>query len=309
MYTRTSGVLEHSNLHLTFLAVLDQLSLLLLSADMTHHITTECHTLLACKDPQTPLFSEHFIAKLISNKIPVLLNILLLPFVTWFDHSILRKLVLATQNKEAVQLLDKFDSLVDCNQPLTVPAPSQLIIPLADSDYTLVATKCDINTQQLTIKHVSDIKTTLLTQWGITEHAIQLIAIHVDYNVLYWMIPESVAPLIENHIDADQYELQKSGIIRSAILPKQSLFDQYRRDVTDTSLFSHLSVSNAYPSVSTVRRVCTLKKLHTACKLVCAYLCTIFSSLKYLTTYISNIKKYVVSRDLGDYAYHALSKM
>ena len=110
------------------------------------------------------------------------------------------------------------------------------------------------------------------------------------------MIPESVAPLIENHIDADQYELQKSGIIRSAILPKQSLFDQYRRDVTDTSLFSHLSVSNAYPSVSTV---CTLKKLHTACM----YFCTIFFQFLKIFNNIHIIYQKVRHkyRDLGEH--------
>ena len=232
----------HSRVHLLFLNILDQLILLMSSADVIKFdIMEECRGLMACKDPCVSLFTEHYINKLISCKNSDYLSFLLLPFITWFDHSLLKHLVLAAKCKEATKLLNQFDSLVDANQPITVPSPSQLMIPLDNSDYTLVATKCDAHLQEMNIKQFFDFKTSLLTHWGITEHAIQLVAIHTDHSVLYWMIPEAIAPLIESHIDQRQVELKQSGIMRSAVFSKEIMMEGHGNDMLNHGLFCYLN--------------------------------------------------------------------
>lgn len=233
---------KQSKLHLLFYDLVETLVVLLLSADKTFDIIRECRMLLACEDPQIPLFNEDYINKLVHCQFPVVLKMLLLPFMTWFDHSILRHLVMSSRSNQAERMLNHFTSLIDDNQPINFPASSQLIIPLDESDYTLVATKIS---KELTIKQVAYIKQFLLAQWGITKHAIQLTAVHVDQGVLYWMIPESVAPLIESHIDKYYNKLRESGISTSAVLSKQSLFSEQRGDMEECGLFCYLNATNA----------------------------------------------------------------
>ena len=237
-------------MYLKFLDLLSKIVELLSSVDVTlFNIAEECRTLLACNDPPISLFTEQYINKLVSCKSPAMLKNLLLPFITWFDHSILRHLILASRSTEGEKSLNRFTSLIDCSELLTIPAPSELIIPLDGSDYTLVATKCDINDQDVTVNQVLDFKKSLLQQWGITEHAIQLVAMHVAHNVLYWMIPESITPLVTCCTGKQHYQLKQSGIISSAVLSKQSLYDEQKRDMMQSSLFCFLDTNNDLVSV------------------------------------------------------------
>ena len=154
------------------------------------------HTLMASDIHNIKLFTDGFIKKLFKCSHPNLLKIYLLPFNTWLDNTILGELLAMTYEKEL--LLSEFNSIFDDNQSITsypIPTFSQLIIPLDNSEYTIVATETVQNCSELTLKDVKDIKELLKSHWGLTEHAIQLAAI--GYNCIYWMIPKTVKPLIE----------------------------------------------------------------------------------------------------------------
>ena len=174
-----------------------------------------------------PLFTEQWLRKLRDCKSLYLFKILLLPFITWLDHSILIELVIESGSEDAQRLLNMFSSKINSysNQPITsfpILSPSQLMIPQDDSEYTLLAMKfrppCrdDSTTQGMIIlQDVMDIKLRLKHKWKISNHVIQLVAVQAKLKLLYWMIPNCLVKVIENNLIPDW----KSGIIMMAVLP------------------------------------------------------------------------------------------
>ena len=180
------------------------------------------HSLMASEVHHIPLFSEALLKKFDHCKSYILLKILVLPYISWLDHSLIQWFVLSSQSTIAKKILNTFDESIDCKKLLLsypIPAPSQLMIPLDGSDYTLVATKCDFDFTQATLQKIIDIRNDLVKLWEITQHAVQLTAIHIQERYFYWMIPRSVAKLIANKTPQIQYELLKNGIIMCSIFP------------------------------------------------------------------------------------------
>ena len=175
-----------------------------------------------------PLFTEQWLKKIKSLH---LFKIYLLLFITWLNHSILKELVVASGSEDAQQLLNLFDSKIDsyCNQPVTsfpILSPSQLMIPLDDSEYTLLAMKfCrppsrgDSTQGMIILQDVMDIKLIMKRKWEISSHDnqnIQLVAVHAKFELLYWIIPKCLVEVIKNNLVHDW----KSGIIMMAVLPE-----------------------------------------------------------------------------------------
>ena len=180
------------------------------------------HSLMASENHHIPLFSEKLLKKFDDFKSYYLLKVLLLPYVTWLDHSILQRLVHSSQSMVAKNVLEDFTSSIDYTQPITsypIPSPSQLMIPLNGSDYTLVATQCDFEFKSLVLQKVVDLRSVSIELWEITPHAIQLTAAHEQERLLYWMIPKSVAGLIADRMPYIQYKLWKNGIILCTVFP------------------------------------------------------------------------------------------
>ena len=175
-----------------------------------------------------PLFTEQ---RLKNIKSLYLFKIYLLPFITWLNHSILKELVVASGSEDAQQLLNLFDSKIDsyCSQPITsfpVLSPSQLMIPLDDSEYTLLAMKfCrppsrgDSTQGMIILQDVMDIKVIMKRKWEISSHeicSIQLVAVHAKFELLYWIIPKCLVKVINRNLVHDW----KSGVIMMAVLPE-----------------------------------------------------------------------------------------
>ena len=172
------------------------------------------------------LFTEEQLKKI---KSLYLFKIYLLQFITWLDHSILKELVVASGSEDAQQLLNLFDSKIDsyCSQPITsfpILSPSQLMIPLDDSEYTLLAMKfCppsrgDATQDMIILQDVMDIKLIMKHKWKINNHEInniQLVAVHEKLKLLYWIIPKCLMVVIKNEL----VHKWKSGVIMMAVLP------------------------------------------------------------------------------------------
>ena len=170
-----------------------------------------------------PLFTEQQLKKI---KSLYLFKIYLLPFITWLDHSILKELVVASGSKDAQQLLNLFDSKIDsyCSQPIAsfpILSPSQLMIPLDDSEYTLLAMKFCLPSQGNTtiiLQDVIDIKLIMKRKWKMSNHVIKsihLVAVHEKLKLLYWIIPKCLMAVIKS----DLVHKWKSGVIMMAVLP------------------------------------------------------------------------------------------
>ena len=174
-----------------------------------------------------PLFTEQWLKSLCDCKSLYLFKIYLLPFVTWLDHSILEELVKASGSKDAQQLLNLFNSKIVSyyNQPITsfpMLSPSQQMIPLDDSQYTLLAMKFhppsrgDTTQDMIILKDVVDIKLTMKHRCEMSIHNIQLVAVHAKLKLLYWMIPKNLAEMVKNNLVHER----QSGIIMLAVLPE-----------------------------------------------------------------------------------------
>ena len=171
-----------------------------------------------------PLFTKQWLRKL---KSLYLFKIYLLPFMTWLDHSILKDLVTASGSEDAEHLLNLFDSKLCSysNQPIVsfpVLSPCQLMIPLDDSEYTLLAMELCVTSQDnitqsiIVLQDVMDIKLKLKCQWQINSsdiYSFQLVAVNIKLMFLYWMIPKRLVKEINNNMIHEW----RSGIIKMTI--------------------------------------------------------------------------------------------
>ena len=194
-------------------------------------LTNECAKLMASDVDNISLFTTNFIKKLKNNPYPFIFKMYLFPFITWFDHSILRVLVESSKNKVALQLLNYFDSCIDHDQhitPYTIPEYSQLVIPYKgdESEFTLLVTKHFKNHNEITLRDLLDMKKAMMLKWELTIHAIHLVAKHSELNCFYWMIPRKIQPIIEVKLSEDQQMLWDRGIIMVALLPDDYLSDE-----------------------------------------------------------------------------------
>ena len=170
-----------------------------------------------------PLFTKQWLKTV---KSLYLFKMYLLLFITWFDHSILKELVVASCSEDAQQLLNLFDSKIDSysNQPIKsfpIPFPNQQMIPLDNSEYTLLAMKflpssqSDTTEGVITLKDVIDIKQKMECKWKMSSHDIQLVAVHSKLEYLYWMILKHLVEVIEGNL----IHSWKSRIIMLTVLP------------------------------------------------------------------------------------------
>ena len=181
-----------------------------------------------CSDINPPI-TEWWLKKIGDSKSLHHIKIYLLPFITWLDHFILKELVVASGSEDAQQLINLFDSKLYsyCSQPITsfpILSPSQLMIPLDDSEYTLLAMKYhppsrgDSTQGIIILQDVMDIKLIMKHKWEMSDYeiySIQLAAVHAKLELLYWMIPKCLVKVIKSNLVHNW----KSGVIMMAVLP------------------------------------------------------------------------------------------
>ena len=185
-----------------------------------------------------PLFTERWLKRICHYRSLYLFKVYLLPFVTWLDHSILEQLVVASGSKNAVELLNLFDSKIDSysNQSITsfpILSPSQLMIPLDDSEYTLLAMKFHPPSRggatqgMIILQDILDMKLILKHNCKICSHGIQLVAMHRKLEIFYWIVPNDLVEIVEENLTHDR----KFGIIMVAVKPAKfySLEDNNRK--------------------------------------------------------------------------------
>ena len=208
-------------------------------------LANKCCTLMASDIHNIKLFTGSFIKKLIQCSHSSLLTIYLLPFITWFDYTILIELATGYEKVDVLKLFCKFIHIIDDAEPITsypIPTVSQLIIPLDDSEYTIVAVKTVESCSKLVLKDVKDVKLLLTSQWKLTAHTVHLVAIDYHSNYMYWMVPKQVRPLVENKLNQGQYDLWVKGISRICLLPNEyfSVDDSRQQVINDPFSFSSL---------------------------------------------------------------------
>ena len=200
-------------------------------------LADKCRTMMASDVHKIKLFSNHFIKKLLRCSHSSFLKSYLLPFITWLDNTILIELATAYENLE---LVCKFIRIIDDTEPITsypIPTFSQLIIPLDDSEYTIVAVKTFQNCSGLILKDLKDVKELMKSHWKLTAHALQLVAIDYHCNYMYWMIPKQVQDLVKDELNQGKCDLWIKGIVQIILFPNEyfSASDCFKKHVCNDS--------------------------------------------------------------------------
>ena len=212
--------MEMSEVNLIFYDLIDYLCLYLSAAEKISFDLIEKYS-----DFNSP-FNEQCFNNIRDCKSFDLFKMHLLPFITWLDHSILNDLVVESGSKDALELLNLFDSKIIsyCNHPITsfpILTPTQLMIPLDHSEYSLLAmkfhppTRGDATHGMIILQDIMNIKVILKNKWEINSYEIQLVAVHAKLELLYWMISKCRIEAIERNFVPDW----KSGIIMMSVLP------------------------------------------------------------------------------------------
>ena len=232
-----------------FLEVIDKLVTQLHTVDI-QFLANKCRTLMASDVHNIKLFTDSFIKKLFKSSHLDLLKIYLLPFITWLDNTILTELVAVYEKVDVLELFFNFTHIIDDTEPITsypIATFSQLIIPLDDSEYTIVAVEMFQNCSGLVLKDIKDVKELLTLHWQLTAHALQLIAVDYHYNYMYWMILKQARHLVEKKLNQGQYDLWIRGILQIHLLPNEylsadDLFNQ--QVINDPFNVCHLSLKD-----------------------------------------------------------------
>ena len=233
-----------------FLEVIDGLVAQIQTVDI-EFLADKCYALMASDIHNIKLFTSSFMKKLLKCSNVNLLKFYLLPFNTWLDNTILKELATSYENTDFLEQFCKFVSIIDESEPITsypVPTYSQLIVPLDDSEYTIIAIKTFQNCSELVLKDIKDVQEILISNWELTAHAINLAAIDYFHNFIYWMIPKQVQQLVLDKLSNGLYELWQRGIFMAMLLPKdffsaQNNFDQ--QEINNPFSISKHSLTNS----------------------------------------------------------------
>ena len=192
------------------------------------NLSKKCGTLMASDVHKIPLFSSDFMNKLFDCTHPFLFKVYLLPYMSWFDYEMLIQLINFIDNKESLKLVDRFVNSFDYSKQITsyhIPEFSQLVIPLDDSQYTMLATKHIDNINKLILEDVRNIEMLLIKKLEITDYAIQLVAKHSMSSCLYWLVPNQIRPLVEDNLNKGELKLWGEGIVLVTLLPVNFCWD------------------------------------------------------------------------------------
>ena len=147
---------------------------------------------------------------------------------TWNNHAVLRALVEACNCQDGIKMLDDFESQIDATKPMElfpIPPPSMKMAPSLSSPFTVLSIRREYNRDEpVPLQYVNDVATIMTEKFGISSHALQLLAARANPLMLYWMIPKSIIPLISRGVNEHLDFLKQNGFLEIAAYPNNILF-------------------------------------------------------------------------------------
>ena len=240
--------LAAKTVHIDFLNLVSQIKQKLQDCDQKS-LLTACNKLTATARQLTDilLLGTNYFEDLDDAGIEEIFNRLAFLW-TWNNHSILRALLEACNCQDGLQMLDDFESKIDTNQPLElfpIPPPSMKMAPSSSSAFTVLSIRGEYDQDEpVPLQYVDDVATMMVEKFGITLHALQLLAARANPLMLYWMIPKSVVPLISKGVHKHFGFLKDRGFSEVAIYPNTILF------ATDNLSHGSFALLSSQPQVS-----------------------------------------------------------
>ena len=167
---------------------------------------------------------------------------------TWNNHAVLRALLEACNCQDGLKMLDDFKSQIDATQPMElfpIPSPSMKMAPSLSSPFTVLSVRREYDRDEpVPLQYVNDVATIITDKFGISPHALQLLAAQANPLMLYWMIPKSIVPLISRGVNEHLEFLKEKGFSEIAIYPNTILF------ATDNLSHGSFALLSSQPPVS-----------------------------------------------------------
>ena len=147
---------------------------------------------------------------------------------TWNNCLILRAILETSDNcQDGLKMLDDFESQIDATQPMElfpIPPPSIKMAPSLSSPFTVLSVRGEYDRDEpVPLQYVNDVATIMAEKFGISSHALQLLAAQANPLMLYWMIPKSIIPLISEGVDEHLDFFKEKRFLEIAIYPNMIL--------------------------------------------------------------------------------------
>ena len=149
---------------------------------------------------------------------------------SWHNCSVIRTLLEACNCKDGLTLLDELESQIDLNQPIElfpIPRLSSKMTPSSSSSYTVLSIRSELyQDQKAPLRYTREIAAILKKTFGISEHALQLLAVELTPLTMYWMIPKSIVTFISREIHKYADILRYTGLLEISAYPSVILFPE-----------------------------------------------------------------------------------
>ena len=167
---------------------------------------------------------------------------------TWNNCSILRALLETCDDcPDGIKMLNDFESQIDATQPMElflIPPPSMKMAPSLFSPFTVLSIRGEYDQDEpVPLQYVNDVATIMTEKFGISSHALQLLAARANPLMLYWMIPKSIIPFISEGVNEHLDFLKENGLSEIATYPNNILF------VADDLSYGSFAFLSAQPQV------------------------------------------------------------
>ena len=227
------------DISIQYLHLIDGLCKLMESCDPLVFID-KCASLMASDSHNIALFSDDLLKDFRKyDNVSVTLRYLMCYF-TWYDLSVVQKLLEICNHPDCMKLLEEFKHQVEFTKPITeypIFNPNSLMIPSDASLYTLMATQYEPEHSPLSFKHVEEVKSLITKTCEITSISCQFLAKANDLQVFYWLIPKIIVPLMVSKVQHNCDYLQRSGITELSFYPTSTFFTSGNKNL---SLFTVL---------------------------------------------------------------------
>ena len=219
-------ILAAKSVHMKFLNMTIQVNKILQKCDSQVFLEA-CNKLYACisQSKAEPLFPSNYITNL--DTVEDILKRLSFLW-SWHNFSVLRTLLEACNCQDGLTLLEEFGSQIDLNQAIElfpIPRLSSKMAPFSSSAYTILSIRRKpYQDQQTPLQYTKEIATILGKAFGISQHALQLLAVQPAPLIIYWMIPKSIVSLISKEIYQHTNTLRDSQFLEITAYPNITFF-------------------------------------------------------------------------------------
>ena len=149
---------------------------------------------------------------------------------SWHNYSVLKTLLKACNCQEGLTVLDEFESQIDLNLPMElfpIPRLSPKMVPSSSNAYTILSIKTkQYENQQVPLQYITEVTAILGKMFGLTQHALQLLAVQFTPLVMHWIIPNSIVSLINREIHRQTNALECSQFLEITTYPNIILFSR-----------------------------------------------------------------------------------